>query len=378
MKIAIIRRAPQASFSMDVYGEGLVRGLKQVRPHWSIIELTPSFREYKGSFIDRVGKYYSRYWALPRQVARKTDFDIFHIIDHSDGHFVYHLGKMGQPVIVTCHDLINFLQPENISDQSKLPIVSTLIWKYAVRGICRADHIVTVSDHTAKEVMTTFSIEPERLTTAHNGVDPIFHPLPPDQRKTLREKFALPSTAFCLLNVGSNQPRKNIFTVLRAIDLLNRQNTDIHFVKAGSDFNEDQKNFIHSQNLTGRVTYIEKPDKEQLVQLYNAGDILVAPSLYEGFGITPLEAMACGTPAITSNVTSFPEVMSDAGMMVDPLDFQGLASAILWLKQNSAEYQSLASKGVERARSFTWERHAEQVAKVYERKISQSKKLCIS
>lgn len=117
------------------------------------------------------------------------------------------------------------------------------------------------------------------------------------------------------------------------------------------------------------MTYLGKPDKCTLVQIYNAADILLSPSLYEGFGMTILEAMACGTPVITSNVTSLPEVAGDAAVLVDPTDVQAMVETICRLHNDSVYRQELSSKGLARARLFTWEATAEQIATTYEKEV---------
>ena len=370
MRIAIVRRALNSSFSMDVYADGLVSGLRKVRPHWSVVEITPDFSEYQGSVLHRIGKYYQRYWSFSRQIRNKTDVDLYHIVDHSDGHLLYGLRKTNNPAIVTCHDLINYIQPENLDNQSKVPLVSKQMWNYAVRGIRYADHIVTVSDHTAKDVEEIFSVPSARLTTAYNGVDPIYRPLPYEQTATLREQYGISSDTFCLLNVGSNHPRKNVFAILESLLELRQKGALLHFIKAGADFTDKQKTFIGEQNLTDCITYAGKPDKETLARLYGAADVLVAPSIYEGFGITLIEAMACGTPVITSNVTSLPEVVGEAGIMVDPEDNQAIVAAVLRLMNDSGYRADLARRGEQRAKAFSWEKSAETVAQVYERAIA--------
>ena len=370
MRVAIVRRASNASFSMDVYADGLVSGLRQARPQWSIAEITPSFSEYQGSVIDRIGKYYQRYWSFSQQIQKRTDIDLYHIVDHSDGHLVYGLRKTGKPVIVTCHDLINYIQPENLDNQSKIPFISKQVWNYAVRGICYADHIVTVSDHTAKDVEKIFGLDPAKLTTAYNGVESVYRPLPPHRADALRASYGIAKDSFCLLNVGSNHPRKNVFTVLRALAALHRQNKPVYFIKAGADFTSEQKIFIDDQNLTDWVSYIGKPDKATLAGLYGAADVLVAPSIYEGFGITPLEAMASGTPVITSNVTSLPEVVGEAGIMVSPEDTLAIVEAISKLMDNAAYNADLVEQGIQRVKAFTWKNSAETVAQVYEKVIA--------
>ena len=189
---------------MDVYADGLVKGLREARPEWSIVELTPTFAEYRGSPIQRASKYYQRYWAWPQELQRQADIDLFHVVDHSDGHLVYGLRQQQRRVIVTCHDLINYKQSENISQQAQLPLLSTWIWRYAVRGIRQADRIITVSHHTAKDVMDIFGGAPDALQTAHNGSDAQFRPLPQPQIEAVRSRNHLAAQTISMHNVGSN------------------------------------------------------------------------------------------------------------------------------------------------------------------------------
>ncbi|MBD2109842.1 glycosyltransferase family 1 protein [Nodosilinea sp. FACHB-13] len=366
MRVAVVRRAPGASFSMDVYANGLVAGLRQVRPTWDIVEITPNFKEYQGSALGGLLKYVRRYGQLPSQVARQQGIDLFHVVDHSDGHLCYALGRTPHPVVVTCHDLINYMQPENISSQAKLPWLSAGLWRYAVRGIAQADHIVTVSDHTAKDVMATFGIEPARVTTAYNGVDPAFCPQPPEQTAAARSRYGLGTERFCLLNVGSNHPRKNVIALLQALALLRQQGIPAYLIKAGADLTAEQKIYVQHQNLTDCIVYVGKPNQTELVALYNAADVLVAPSLYEGFGITPLEAMACGTPVVVADATALPEVVGNAGLKVPPQDIEAIAAALRQLYEQPEVYARLVNAGRDRAQSFTWAAHGDRVAAVYE------------
>lgn len=368
MRVAIVRRAPNASFSMDVYADGLVSGLKAVRPSWEIVELIPNSPSSSktNALFSGLQKYYQRYWQYPAAVKHKTA-DIFHLIDHSDGHIAYWLKNRDQPVVVTCHDLINFIQPENISNQARFPALSRLIWQYAVNGICSANRIITVSAHTANDVMQLLRIEQERLTVVPNAVESVFRVLAQTDVEAVRQQYQIPQGTTCLLNVGSSHPRKNIETVLRTIAALKSQNVAVHLLKAGAEFSAEQTELIQQHDLGSHLTYVGKPDKETLVQLYNAADILIAPSLYEGFGMTVLEAMACGTPVITSNVTSLPEVAGDAAIMVEPTDVTAIVEAVHRLQNDVGYRTSLRQKGLERVRLFTWEKTAEQVAQVYER-----------
>ncbi len=372
MRVAIVRRAPGSSFSMDVYADGLVAGLTAVRPEWEIVELAPpsySPAKKSNSWSTGIWKYYQRYWRYPQNVE-KQNVDIFHIIDHSDGHLVYRLKTTSKPIIVTCHDLINLIHPENLHEQARLPVVSMAVWQYAVRGLCKADRIVAVSANTARDLVQKLNIAIDQITVVPDAVEPLFHLLPQDEVKSFRQQHGISPETTCLLHVGSNHPRKNVFTILRVLEVLRERGLPIHFWKAGADFTAEQKTFIQSYRLENFVTYLGKPNKCTLVQIYNAADILLSPSLYEGFGMTILEAMACGTPVITSNVTSLPEVAGDAAVLVAPTNVQAIVETISRLQNDSIYHQELSSKGLARARLFTWEATAEQIATTYEKLIA--------
>lgn len=369
MRVAIVRRAPNTSISMDVYADGLVSGLKTVRPDWDIVELRPQTSAAGGGITQKLGKYFEQYWHYPKTI-KQHQADIFHIIDHSDGHLARWLASV--PVVATCHDLINFLQPENASHQAALPMLSSALWRYSVKGLQAADHVVTVSAHTAKDVTKLLDISADDLTVVHNAVGAAFKPLAPKLSETVFQQYDIPNDRFYLLNVGSSQPRKNITTILNALaQLVSQQEITsslplIHLIKAGADFTVEQKSLIERNHLQGYITHVKKPDTETLVKLYNAANVLVAPSLYEGFGITILEAMACGTPVITANSSSLPEVAGNAALMVDPRDEDELVAAISSLRNDQSLQEKLVSRGLERTQSYTWANTAEQVACVYE------------
>lgn len=367
MRVAIART--MAEFSIDIYSDSLISGLRVVRPDWEIVELAPrSFDRTSSSWQLRIQKYYERFWRYPRMV-RQQGADIFHIIEPCDAHVVYWLQKMGKPTVITCHDLINFFYRDNLQGSVQLPFISRSAWLYAVKGMKYADRIIAVSSATAKDTTQILNIEPERITVIPNAVEPIFQLLPPEQSESFRKKQEISPETFCLLNVGGNHPRKNISTILEAVTILKQLGLVIEFWKAGADFTSEQKEFIQTQGIENCVRYLGKPDKSTLVQIYNAADILVAPSLYEGFGITILEAMACGTPVITSNVSAMPEVAGSAGYLVNPRDCQEIVAAVLRLHDDSIYYQELVEQGLARVKLFTWEKTAERVAEVYEKTV---------
>jgi glycosyltransferase involved in cell wall biosynthesis len=370
MRIAIARTMPE--FSMDVYTEGLVSGLRAVRPDWEIIELFPDpiDRKSRSSWI-RVKKYYERFWNFPRCVQQQ-DADIVHIVDAAEAHIVYRLRKTAKRTVVTCHDLINYFYSNNRVASVQLPLVSHQMWLYAIRGMRQADHVVAVSHATAKDTVQILNLEPLRVSVVPDAVDLAFQPLPEIEVQTIRQKYAIPSGILCLLNVGSDHSRKNLLNILQSLAILKQVGLRFVFWKVGSDFTVEQKDLIQNLQLQEIVRYLGKPDRATLVEIYNAADILLSPSLFEGFGMTLLEAMACGTPVITSNLSSMPEVVGDSGLLVDPNFPQAIADAVLQLDKDPNLYTTLIEKGLARIKFFTWQNTAEQVATIYEKLLQPS------
>lgn len=365
MRVAIART--MAEFSLDIYTDNLIAGLKKVRPEWEILELIPkSFDRGSSSLTLRIQKYYERFWRYPRFVQQQVA-DIFHIVEPCDANIAYWLKNSRSPVVVTCHDLANYFFPDNLQGSVQLPIISRRAWLYSVHGMRYADHIISVSSATAKDTTEILNIESSKIKVIPNAVESIFQPLSQSEVTAFRQQQGISSDALCLLNVGSNHPRKNIGTILKAIAILKDKGLPIQLCKVGADFTTEQKQFIQAHELELVVRYVGKPDKSTLVQCYNAADLLVAPSLYEGFGITLLEAMACGTPVLTSKTSAMPEVVGDAGVLVDPLNADDIAAAIVRLHDDSMYYKELVNKSLIRAKTFTWEGTAEKVAEVYEK-----------
>lgn len=159
MKVLIVRTMPE--FSMDIYANGLISGLKTVRPDWEIEAIAPiPLSRSSRSWQTRLHKYYERFWKFPRTVHQRTT-DIVHIIDHSDGHIAYALKN--QPTVVTCHDLINYFYPQNLQGSVQIPWVSNALWRRSIHGMKQANRIITVSQRTAHDVTQILAIPPPKL-----------------------------------------------------------------------------------------------------------------------------------------------------------------------------------------------------------------------
>jgi len=380
MRVVIVRREAKVAFSMDVYTDNLVAELKKIRPDWSITEIAPQpwsdDLENLWHSGNPLRKYYERYLNHPRAVNR-LEADIFHIIDHTDAHVAYGLKKLNKPVIVTCHDLVQYIYPEILKNEARFPAFSMAAWEYSVKGITAADGTIAISSNTAQDVNQWLNIDRDKIEVVSNGVGKDFYLLEPEKVAKWKQKYVESPAEICLLNVGSNHHRKNIETVFKTVKAIADLNIPIRLWKIGEDFYPEQKQYIEDHNLSQHITLINNPDHETLINFYNAADILLAPSLYEGFGLTILEAMACGTPTITSNVSSLPEVAGDAAILVEPTDVEGITQAILRIHQDTAFRQDLIDKGLARVKEFTWKKTAEKTASLYEKVISAKRKVLV-
>lgn len=381
MRVVIVRREPGVALSMDVYTDNLVAELKQLRPTWEIIEIAPKPWSDTQENLWHSGtgfrKYYERLWNHPQQVCQ-IEGNIYHIIDHSNAHVAYWLKKIGKPIVVTCHDLVQFVYPEILKGQSRFPAFSMASWQYSVKGMAHADRVVAVSSNTAKDVRQMLGIESERIVVVPNGVEASFHSLPQEEVKSFRQRHQRSPEEICLLNVGSTHQRKNILTVLQVLKAIKDRGIPVRLWRSGGKFMADQIAFMKEHNLDEDILDFGRADPKSLIQLYNAANVLLAPSLYEGFGLTVLEAMACGLPVITSNVSSLPEVIGDSAIMFQPMDVRGMVDAVLKLDRDAIYRQESIERGAVRAKQLTWKRSAERLVAVYEQLTSQQSKFAVA
>jgi glycosyltransferase involved in cell wall biosynthesis len=370
MKIAFVRTMPH--FSMDTYADGLISGLKAICPSWEIVELKPQAidRSTRSPKV-RVNKAYERFWRFPQHVLEESA-DIYHIVDHSDAHIARWLKKSGKSVVVTCHDLINLIYPDNLKSSVRLPFISDYLGQYSIRGMELADAIVAVSNETSQNINKILNVEIDKITVIPNAVDSLFHPLTQAQKHAFREALKVPQETICLLNVGGNHPRKNVITALKALKLMKQKGLNVQFWKVSDDFNDEDKAYIQANDLEPVIQYLGYLDKPALVNAYNAADIYIAPSFHEGFGITLLEAMACGIPVITSNTSAMPEVVGEAGILVDPHNSQDIADAVHRLVSQPQVYTDRRQRGLQRVQLFTWDHVAEQLTHVYRHVVNSS------
>jgi glycosyltransferase involved in cell wall biosynthesis len=265
--------------------------------------------------------------------------------------------------VITIHDLTFLHYPDFLTDESRRYYNDQIAW--AAR---HADHILTISESSRTDIIALLNAPPEKVTVHLPGVDPAFRPLHPDAVTPVRHALALPDAYF--LFVGTFEPRKNLIGLARAYrTLLDRAPDAPPLVLAGSPgWNFDAtRAAIDKLHLGEKLLWRESIAQDAMPALYNGALALVLPSFYEGFGIPPLEAMACGVVPIVSDCSSLPEVVGDVGVRFPPDDSTALAHALERAWRDPAWRAAQSAAALVRARQFTWEGAAQIALSVYHR-----------
>ena len=284
--------------------------------------------------------------------------DVFHATEHL-------LPPMrAQKSVFTIHDLIFRFFPEY-----HLPLNRWYLSLMLPRFLGRADAIIAVSENTRRDVSQLMGIPSDKISVIYEGVNPIFHPIRnADEIARVREKYHLPEKF--ILYFSTIEPRKNVIGLVDAFHmLLARDATIPDLVVAGRKgwLYEPVFQRVRNLGLESRVHFTDWIDQVDAPALISAAEIFVYPSLYEGFGLPPLEAMACGTPVICSNAASLPEVVGDAALLVNPKSANEISAAMTRVLSDATLRDELKIKGIARAAQFTWERAARETLAVYER-----------
>jgi glycosyltransferase involved in cell wall biosynthesis len=282
--------------------------------------------------------------------------DVFHATDHL-------LPPLRRSKLVfTVHDLIYLFYP-----QYHLPLNRWYLTLMMPRFLRRADAIIAVSENTRRDVARLLKIPAERMTVIYEGVSAAYSPaLPPHEVARVRARYGLPERY--LLFLGTLEPRKNLGALLAAYHALLARGVPLpRLVIAGRKgwLFEPIFERVRALGLAEQVCFTDWVPEADAPPLLAGAEAFVYPSVYEGFGLPPLEAMACGTPVITSTASSLPEIAGDAALLVAPDDTAGLAQAIERVLSDAALRADLRARGLARAAQFTWEAAARQTLAVY-------------
>lgn len=266
------------------------------------------------------------------------------------------------PRVVTLHDVTFFLLPQ------RYPPSRRLYFQAITRAAARlAQAIITPSDAVKRDVVRVLGVPQERVTAIAEAPAPEFAPLEDaDALGRIRWRYKLPSRY--ILSVGNLEPGKNRGRLIAAYGRLRERGLQHHLVIAGQRAwrYESDLALVRRLRLDDVVHFLGYVDGADMPGLYSGADLLAFPSLYEGFGLPVLEAMACGTPVVTSSVSALPEVAGDAALLVDPKDVAALTETMERALADEALRAELRARGLERAREFSWEKAARGTVQVYE------------
>ncbi len=295
---------------------------------------------------------------VPR-MAKRAQVDIFHQPCFSTP--VFYRGK----VVVTIHDLISVFFGYNIPFWSRQFFAKWMPFTYRF-----ADHLIAVSEHTKQDAIKVLGIPEDKITVIHEAADEVYQVIDDQSAlQAVRKKYNLGNISF-ILHVGTLEPRKNLQFLVKAFAIA-KKNPDFtaKLVITGKKgwYYEGLFTLVDELKLNEEVIFTGYVEDDDLPALYNAATIFAFPSQYEGFGLPPLEAMASGTPVISSNTSSMPEVIGAAGVLLPPKDEAVWAKALIDLYTDKKELERLRRAGLEQAKKFSWDRCARETIAVYEK-----------
>ncbi|MGJ3240419.1 MAG: glycosyltransferase family 4 protein [Anaerolineae bacterium] len=310
----------------------------------------------------------SRMWyraRLPVPVELFTgSVDLFHATD-----FTLPPTLPKTKTIVTVHDLSFVRAPETAS-----PKLKAFLDAIVPASIQQANHVIADSRSTKADILDLYGVEAEKVSVVLSGIDRRYQPISDVVRiMTIRNKYKISDVPY-IFSIGTIQPRKNYSRLIQAMYRLRTNGYDLHLVIAGGRgwLEDEMYRTLADLHMHDVVHLIGFVDDEDLAGLYSSAECVAFPSLYEGFGFPVLEGMACGTPVITSNISSLPEVAGDAALMIDPYDIDAIANAIQRVIEDSELRERLIQKGFEQASGFTWERSARQLRAIYDQVLTDT------
>jgi glycosyltransferase involved in cell wall biosynthesis len=347
------------------YVVNLAGALRQIAPDLDIILLhSPSAQSSRLVLPDLPslechGSPFSirQQWTVPAQL-RRVRAELYHS--------PYYLMPYwpGVPTVFTCHDLIPLIYPEYFAP------IQRLIYRVGhVLALRTARVTIAVSQSTRADLQRLFRIDPQQIVVVSEAADAHFSPQSPDAIAAVCQKYALPERY--VLYLGSNKPHKNLVRLVQAwrISNLDSQLSNLKLVIAGHWDNRypEAKRVVEQLDMRDQVTFVGPVSEADLPMLYSGAALFVFPSLYEGFGLPVLEAMACGAPVVCSNASSLPEIAGDAAVLADPQNVNALAEAIGRVFASQELREHLREKGLSQSARFSWVQTADAILKVYQR-----------
>ena len=271
------------------------------------------------------------------------------------------------PAVITIHDLAFLLYPQFVT------AASARYYGQVEEAVRRASRIIAVSQSTRHDIIELLGAPANKIDVIYEAADPMYRPLEQREAREILRKAGIEAPAQFILAVGTIEPRKNLKTLIQAYALLREQyNHSLPLLLAGSAgwLSDDVHQLVTELGLEKQVRFLGKTPNQQLLAFYNLATVLAHPARYEGFGLPPLEAMACATPCVCSNAGSLPEVVGDAALLVQPEDVEAWAAALHRVISDDSLQQDMSRKGVARARQFSWKKAARETLETYRKAVT--------
>jgi glycosyltransferase involved in cell wall biosynthesis len=307
-------------------------------------------------------RYAARYVAYPVR-ARWMPADVIHVLDHSYGHML--LGRRSVPRVVTVHDLMPVLTVERGAAGGRERLRNRLLVR-VLRGLRTADAWIVATEWLRAELAAWLGSD-QRIHVIPYGIEDAFFEAGTEAPAAIRSRLGLPRSALVVLHVGSVVPRKNIPAVIAAVAGLRSQGFDAWLLQLGGRFTPEQHRDLEQAGLGRVARFVPQASEADLRAGYRAADVLLFPSHYEGFGFPVLEAMASGTPVVTSGAGGLAEVAGDAAVVVGGREPGPYVAALRKVVTSPDWRARLVARGLERARGFRWPDAARRTAEVYRR-----------
>ncbi len=364
-KVVLFRGyAEEQRNSMEVYADSLKANLRRLNQNGIEID---EFRPCMSRLARRLPEFancrmrVNRYVSFPIQ-ARRARGALNHILDHGYAHLLQVLEP--EKTILTVHDVIPIL-----GGVGKIRGVDLnrrrWLSEWTARYYKRARRIIANSESTKNDLVNHCGCDSEAITVVYLGISASFQPVSELEKEECRITLGLPQEKVKLVLITGQEFYKNQATSIRVMERLQRRyGSSIWLVRLGRSSSEWDLAIANS-SFQKQVTYLVDLPSDKMPQLYNAVDCLLFPSWYEGFGLPPVEAMASGTPVVTSCVASFPEVVGEAGLMISPDDVVGLAEAVEALLEEKGLRQAQIRKGLDHVKKFDWKKNAVMTMEIY-------------
>lgn len=349
------------SYGFSVYERNLYEGLKD-KVNFNVIAMKALPLLISRSLNRNFSLYFLYPFYLKFYLKFKSKKNAINHITTQKNAFVLNFMNPEKSV-VTCHDIIPYIFNE-------FKGMRKFLFDLSVKGMRKADKIIAVSESTKNDLIKYLNFPENKIEVIYESVNTYEFKLIENAREKLKEKGFDFGDNKLILYVGLDKPTKNIPELIKAFYKLKKLIPNVKLIKIGGYEWKSERikilKLIKDLNLEKDVLFFENINKENLVLFYNTADIFVFPSLYEGFGLPVLEAMACGCSVIASNKASIPEVVGDAGILIEP-NSDNLFKSMFNLLKDKGLRKELSKKGLEQAKKFSLEKECEKTLKVYEK-----------